>query len=443
MAFLSSSPVIQADELRTLHMSFASIGGAHGLTAPLARAANCTPDALPFLRAVRACCAAAKTRPKTDTAKTATAPAWVADADSAALSVLHPLYSPLLTRVVTLRAEAAVGSSAAALVLAARKGESVRPTTDTKAWGRKFGTRRVAFSLVHVAVPAEPLAFLFSALMAQTPASFLELDTSTGAPTNSGRSWQLKNIPEVSEVYDGAAPGAGTNRLSDADADLRLSPPTAAVFYSVSAVAAHTKGLQLGQRLLFQGAATLAATLPSLTSFATLSPVPGFAAWLTLISSGGGGDARDALETALNNDAAAVATAKRGARSTAADAAAALLPWTLDPTLSLTASPAARALTSAALRHYLLKAGGAKPLCPVAAFHFANGATLARLCGGADISKEGGQRSGGFCVNYEYSRDGAEGLARAQLYGMEAWARAQDTNSMAVLDAQRPEVLWV
>ena len=441
-SFLSSSLVAQTDELNNLYTISASHGG---LSIPFARASASTSDALPFLRAVRACArnVGAGIGGSHHHVKP---PAWATAADAAAISVLTPLYSPTLTRVVKLRAESEVeaangqgGDDAvaqASLVAAARKGETVRPTSDASDWARKFGSRRIAFSLVHVAAPAEPLAFLFSALAMKTPSGFRELDSSSGALLPSGRSWQLSDRSRSSVVDE---------------------HPSSAIFYSVSTVAAHSK-LRLGQRLLFDGASQLATALPSLRNFSTLSPVPGFSAWLAGVTRVSGGDTRDALERALNSDVAVNqnggsnhasgggdGNGKRrgeGGNTLAAAAAAALVPWTINAAAAARATPAARALTAAALRHYLLAAGGAKPLCPVATFHLGNGASLARLCGAADESPEGGSRSGGFCVNYEYSRDGGEGLARARLDGMEAWSRARDAGSMEVLKSQDPSVIW-
>jgi hypothetical protein len=407
-AFLSASSAAQADELRTLYTAHLQ-GSSVGLASHLSRASTASPDALKFLRAVRARCA--------DMRDAASMPAWITETDKAAMAVLSPLYGPSWTRLVELRAETEndTGLSAkrdALLVAAARRNEAVRPSKDNDAWARKFGERRVAFSLVHYAAEAEPLAFLFSALLMKTPSNFCELDGASGTPLPGNRSWRLED-----GTYDEA------------------SAPAAATFYSVSAAAPHTRGLRLGQRLLFSGASRLAAAVPTLREFATLSPVPGFSEWLfnTVKTKG---DGRDALEHSLSTDEAASMAAPAGARSKAA--AASLRPWVADAARAQAASPPARALTARALRHYLISAGGSKPLCPVAAFHLSNGACLGRICGAADASAEGALRSGGFCVNYVYSREGLAGLAATATDGMEAWI----ADSRAVLKAQNPDVVW-
>src|SRR5262249_57957096 len=53
-----------------------------------------------------------------------------------------------------------------------------------------------------------------------------------------------------------------------------------AIFYSISNCQRGLTGVSFGSFLIKQVAAEISRELPRLTTFATLSPVPGFAAWL-------------------------------------------------------------------------------------------------------------------------------------------------------------------
>ena len=135
-----------------------------------------------------------------------------------------------------------------------------------------------------------------------------------------------------------------------------------AVFYSISNCQAGLAGISFGNLLIKNVVAELSRELPTLTTFVTLSPIPGLRAWLQ--------QRADAGETAI----------------------AALLG---DP------QPAA---LSAQTARYLLLAKDAKgrPLDPVARFHLGNGAEAHRVIAGANTSARGKKQSLGMMVNYLY-----------------------------------------
>ena len=75
-------------------------------------------------------------------------------------------------------------------------------------------------------------------------------------------------------------PGAIAPLLAEGRRPLPLRRATSACFYSTSNCQAGLKGISFGHFLLKRVAEELKLEIPSLRTFVTLSPVPGFAAWL-------------------------------------------------------------------------------------------------------------------------------------------------------------------
>ena len=148
---------------------------------------------------------------------------------------------------------------------------------------------------------------------------------------------------------------------------------TTAVFYSINNTLQGLKGVSFGNFLIKQVVAELAAELPALKTFVTLSPAPGFAAWLS------GGDDPKAAELAAELDLGAWLTDK--------DEAARLKPQV--------EAMAARYFTEARTR------SGA-PRDPVARFHLGNGAAAWRVNWPGDRSDGAVSRAHGLMINYLY-----------------------------------------
>lgn len=148
---------------------------------------------------------------------------------------------------------------------------------------------------------------------------------------------------------------------------------TTAVFYSINNTLQGLKGVSFGNFLIKQVVAELAAELPALKTFVTLSPAPGFAAWLS------GGDDPKAAELAAALDLGAWLTDK--------DEAARLKPQV--------EAMAARYFTEARTR------SGA-PRDPVARFHLGNGAAAWRVNWPGDRSDGAVSRAHGLMINYLY-----------------------------------------
>ncbi len=195
------------------------------------------------------------------------------------------------------------------------------------------------------------------------------------------------------------------DRMADAvspllDMESRAGDParaSTAVFYSISNCQPGLRGVALGNFLIKQVVDVLSREFPRLKVFCTLSPVPGFTAWLRPLLKAPEAARPPPLSAALA--AVAPALGADGARIAAyPDAAAARLAALKEPLLQLCAA-------------YLLQpAEGSDPVQdPVARFHLNNGARLERINWSADLSKKGLRDSLGMMVNYLYEPGAIEG----------------------------------
>ena len=176
-------------------------------------------------------------------------------------------------------------------------------------------TDRRCFGFFHPSMPDEPLIFVEVALTKGIPNSIQELLADERDPINA------------------------------ADADT-------AVFYSISNCQAGLAGISFGNSLIKQVASDLATDLPGISTFVTLSPIPGLNRWL---------ETSKLADANLGQDKALAA-------------------------------------------HYLLKAKkpDGMPLDPVARFHLGNGAKVHAVHTQADTSENGLKQSNGTMVNYLY-----------------------------------------
>lgn len=157
--------------------------------------------------------------------------------------------------------------------------------------------------------------------------------------------------------------------------------PTTAVFYSISNCQPGLRGISFGNFLLKQVVEDLAREIPSLRTFVTLSPMPGFARWLdgTIASDPKGvisdGD-RETLAELINPE------------------------WVRDNSRNEELKDAVLAQAA----YYFLQAKSAdnRPVDPVARFHLGNGARLERINWLGDTSEKGLRAAHGLMVNYRY-----------------------------------------
>jgi malonyl-CoA decarboxylase len=196
-------------------------------------------------------------------------------------------------------------------------------------------------------------------------------------------------------LVDGMA--GNVQDLLDADAPV-LDPGDAdtAIFYSISNAQKGLAGISFGNFLIKRVAGTLAREFPGLTTFATLSPVPGFMAWLeAALAEGEPG----LLSPAERKSLSAASGSSRGAKGTLKT----LLNkdgWPLDDTVS----QALRSPLQRLCARYLIEEKGREGQArdPVAHFHLSNGATMGHLNWMADLSDKGIRQSAGLMINYVY-----------------------------------------
>lgn len=222
----------------------------------------------------------------------------------------------------------------------------IRSWTDLK---NRLDSDRRLYAFFHPRMPAEPLIFVEVALTDHLADNVLAL------------------LDEHAPVFD--------NRKADT-----------AIFYSISNTQVGLRGVSFGNFLLKRVIEDLKRDFPKLSHFATLSPIPGLAAWVRkqpqVLAEVGIDLSLDAL-----SDGGWVADKQR-VRSLR------------EPLLRL----AARYLATA-------KQGGGEagpPFDPVSRFHLGNGARVERLNYLGDASPKGFRQSFGMMVNYLYDPDDIE-----------------------------------
>jgi malonyl-CoA decarboxylase len=222
----------------------------------------------------------------------------------------------------------------------------IRSWADLK---NRLDSDRRLYAFFHPRMPAEPLIFVEVALTDHLAGNVQEL------------------LDEHAPVFD--------HRKADT-----------AIFYSISNTQVGLRGVSFGNFLLKRVIDDLKRDFPKLANFATLSPMPGLAAWVRknpqVLGAVGIELSLEELSTGLwANDA----KTRRALR---------------DPLNRL----GARYLAAA-------KQGGGEtglPLDPVSRFHLGNGARIERLNFLADSAAKGFRQSFGLMVNYLYSLDDIE-----------------------------------
>jgi len=223
--------------------------------------------------------------------------------------------------------------------------EAVHQISDWSDLRRRVGAPdRQLYAFFHPALVDDPLIFVEVALTAEIPAAI---------------------GPILAEERDEVAPR-----------DART-----AVFYSISNCQEGLRGISFGNFLIKQVVEELRRDVPSLTTFVTLSPVPGLRRWI--------GAQQEADAGLLSEEE-----------------------WALIKALE---APGTEALLDSDLlarvvARYLVRTkrtdGG--PIDPVARFHLGNGARIERINLAADLSERGRNSAFGVMVNYLYDLDNIE-----------------------------------
>jgi malonyl-CoA decarboxylase len=226
------------------------------------------------------------------------------------------------------------------------KYEAVHRIQGARDLERRLAEDRRCYAFVHPALPDEPLIFTELALthdMSSDAQVLLDSDSPVGDP----------------------------------------STCTCAIFYSISSCHEGLKGVSLGNALIGQVADELQRAYSGLETFATLSPVPGFRAWLMSLAPAGTGGALSA------NAAVALARLERSG-------------WPGDVE---TSDDLERELVALCAYYLLRVKRGGEPADSVARFHLRNGASLERINWLSDTSVAGMRRAAGMMVNYLYRRN--------------------------------------
>jgi len=225
--------------------------------------------------------------------------------------------------------------------------ESVHEIRGWEDLHRRLADDRRCFSFFHPALPDEPLIFVEVALTRGLPGS-------------------------IHDVLSAKNPGEHAEIKADA-----------AIFYSINNCQPGLAGVSFGNFLIKQVTDSLAEEIPSLKYYATLSPVPGFCAWL-----------KHQLTTPqrlieFSEPELLLLSQLEGSS------------WCEDDSKARQLKPLVLYLCA----YYLLYAKrGDEPRDPVARFHLRNGARLERINWLGDRSEKGLRESAGLLVNYVYDR---------------------------------------
>ena len=228
---------------------------------------------------------------------------------------------------------------------------------DIKSWAdvkNRLDSDRRCYGFFHPRMPNEPLIFVEVALLHDIASSILPL------------------LDESADAED-------------------LNKSTTAIFYSISNTQAGLRGVSFGDSLIKNVVETLKMEFPKLKTFATLSPIPGFKAWLSK-------NAATMLEQLDDKELTKLGKAVGFQPPTAEH-----FMFALDKILELDAkSPIAQILQSCAAHYLGREMRDGEPVDPVARFHLGNGARIERLNWAGDPSVKGLKQSYGLMVNYLY-----------------------------------------
>ena len=168
-----------------------------------------------------------------------------------------------------------------------------------------------------------------------------------------------------------------------------------AAFYSISNCEPGLRGVSMGNFLIKRVAEQLKAEFPSLKTFVTLSPIPGFMDWVSTGASFGDGVPVERFKPAMQASRdQALATLNLDSKSWTERISAG---WHPD---AVSEKEKNALLCLASL--YLGLGSAARAGNPVAKFHMGNGAKLHQINWAADLSRKGLRQSAGLMVNYLY-----------------------------------------
>ncbi|KAK1556804.1 hypothetical protein Q3G72_012542 [Acer saccharum] len=295
--------------------------------------------------------------------------------------------------------------------------EAVHPISNLLDLKRRLGVGRRCFGYLHPAIPGEPLIFIEVAL--------------------------LKNVAEtIQEV------------LWD-DPPIPESEATCALFYSISSTQPGLAGINLGKFLIKRVITLVKRDMPHISTFATLSPIPGYIQWLLSKLASRSKLAKDDKsqssadtsgstfwenlfepeeEKAIMDISEDFAAGKNGMEVMLNLLTSTNQEWSKSAELlSVLKTP----LLRLCVRYLLQEKKRGKALDSVANFHLQNGAMVERINWMADKSEKGLHQSAGIMVNYVYRLENIEGYA--QSYFSSGNIHASDEIRRYVEPLKKPE----
>ncbi|XP_012841972.1 PREDICTED: malonyl-CoA decarboxylase, mitochondrial [Erythranthe guttata] len=269
--------------------------------------------------------------------------------------------------------------------------EAVHPISNLLDLKRRLGIGRRCFGYLHPAIPGEPLIFIEVALMKNVAQTIQEV------------LWDEPPMPE--------------------------SEATCALFYSISSTQPGLSGINLGKFLIKRVIDVVRRDMPKISTFATLSPIPGYMQWLLAkLASIERCDStfRENLlkpeeETALLGASEKYTTGKNGMEVMCNLLSSSSHDWTKSDELSLVLKTPLMRLCA---RYLLEEKKRGKALDSVGNFHLQNGAMVGRINWMADRSEKGLKQSAGIMVNYIYKVENIE--ENAHSYFSEGQIQASD-----------------
>jgi malonyl-CoA decarboxylase len=225
---------------------------------------------------------------------------------------------------------------------------------------RRLQPDRRCFAFFHPQLPGEPLIFVEVALLDEMPAAVAPLIEKKSEPAD----------PRRCKV---------------------------AVFYSISNCQPGLRSVSLGNFLIKRVAEQLKREFPSIKTFCTLSPMPGFVRWLDA----GDGAAAALFKPPLRQKWAA-------ARAELGLEAGSMRERLAGGWHPARAGEQERSALVTLASIYLREASPTPQGDAVAKFHLGNGARLQRINWAADLSSNGLRQSAGLMVNYLYDLDQVE-----------------------------------
>ncbi|XP_038688502.1 malonyl-CoA decarboxylase, mitochondrial isoform X1 [Tripterygium wilfordii] len=272
--------------------------------------------------------------------------------------------------------------------------EAVHPISNLLDLKRRLGVGRRCFGYFHPAIPGEPLIFIEVALLKHVAQTIQEV------------LWNHPPIPE--------------------------SEAACALFYSISSTQPGLAGINLGKFLIKRVIKLVKRDMPHISTFATLSPIPGFMQWLLskLASQSMLTEAKDTSqssngqsgltfwenilepeeENTLMDLSEDFVTGKYGVEVMLNLLGSTNHEWACSAELLSALKPPLMRLCA---RYLLLEKKRGKALDSVANFHLQNGAMVERINWMADQSEKGLSQSAGIMVNYVYRLDKIEEYAQS------------------------------